>query len=195
MTDDGTADDDPPDGEHIRRERVRGHLDDLRERFGYFPVQSRHFAVEPSTFQAELDGLDDAEGAARALVERPDDGAALLVLDREHDDGWFLPGGTVEPGEGFARAAEREVREETGIDCRVEGVLRATHVTVTSTGDHDATVHGCWADFGATRVGGDLAVQEAELEDARWWTEAPPTEAVHEDVTGLVADRLDVTRR
>lgn len=189
------SDTESPDGEHLRRDRVRDHLDALRERFGRFPVESREFAVEPSAFESELDGLDDAEGAARAWVERPRDGAALLVLDREFDDGWFLPGGTVEPDEDFARAARREVREETGIDCRVEGVVRATHVTVTSTGDRDATVHGCWADFEATRVGGELAVQTAELEDARWWSDPPPSEAVHEEVTGLVAARLGVTRR
>lgn len=39
-----------------------------------------------------------------------------LLLQRRSDDGlWGIPGGGVEPGESVEEAAQREVREETGL--------------------------------------------------------------------------------
>jgi ADP-ribose pyrophosphatase YjhB (NUDIX family) len=50
----------------------------------------------------------------------------LLLIRRAHDPGrglWSLPGGRVEAGESVAEAAEREVREETGLDVRAGAVV------------------------------------------------------------------------
>ena len=75
-----------------------------------------------------MDGRDT--GSTVPLRERP--AARLLVLDGEHrlllfrfafrtgalagEVYWATPGG-VEPGESFAEAAVRELREETGLPC------------------------------------------------------------------------------
>lgn len=54
-----------------------------------------------------------------------DKGALLLVKrDREPARGqWSLPGGRVEPGETLREAIVREVREETGIEIDVDGLI------------------------------------------------------------------------
>ena len=65
----------------------------------------------------------DPKVTAVAVVER--DGNVLFIR-RILDPGmgrWSLPGGYVDRGEEVARAAEREVMEETGLEVRVEGVV------------------------------------------------------------------------
>ena len=51
----------------------------------------------------------------------------LLVHERKHGGGWYLPAGRVEPGETLAEAAIRETREESGVEIVLEGLLRLEH--------------------------------------------------------------------
>ncbi len=51
----------------------------------------------------------------------------LLVHERKHGQGWYLPAGRVEPGESIYQAAVRETMEEAGIPIICEGVLRVEH--------------------------------------------------------------------
>jgi 8-oxo-dGTP pyrophosphatase MutT (NUDIX family) len=43
------------------------------------------------------------------------DAEGRILLQQQHDDGWTLPGGAMEPGETPALALVREVFEETGL--------------------------------------------------------------------------------
>lgn len=51
------------------------------------------------------------------------DGRVLLVKEDYGPHLWTLPGGNVEEGESFGVAAVREVKEETGLDARVLGIV------------------------------------------------------------------------
>ena len=59
------------------------------------------------------------------------DGTLLTVLEKHEADVrpqyWKLPGGMIEPGEHVADGVVREVREETGIETRFEGLLGLRH--------------------------------------------------------------------
>jgi 8-oxo-dGTP pyrophosphatase MutT (NUDIX family) len=48
----------------------------------------------------------------------------LLVHERKHGQGWYLPAGRVEPGETLTAGAIRETLEETGVPVRLDGILR-----------------------------------------------------------------------
>ena len=53
----------------------------------------------------------------------PDSDGRILLIRRTDNDYWSIPGGGVEPGESVSQAVTREVREETGIDCEVSGLV------------------------------------------------------------------------
>lgn len=50
----------------------------------------------------------------------------ILLIKRRYPPAvgkWSLPGGVIEPGEGLAEAARRELKEETGLEAEPLGVL------------------------------------------------------------------------
>lgn len=58
--------------------------------------------------------------AAGGVVMRKGESATEVVLvHRPRYDDWSLPKGKLDPGETFEQAALREVREETGLICRL----------------------------------------------------------------------------
>ena len=61
------------------------------------------------------------ERLALGLIRSHD--AVLLVKEAYGPRLWTLPGGYVEPGESFPAAAVREVREETGLETTVRGIV------------------------------------------------------------------------
>jgi 8-oxo-dGTP diphosphatase len=69
---------------------------------------------------AEPPSSTDVVQAAGGLIVRRQSGALQIVVAHRplHLD-WSFPKGKLEPGETFETAALREVREETGMSCRL----------------------------------------------------------------------------
>lgn len=56
-----------------------------------------------------------------------DDDRFLLIKERRHGQGWYLPAGRVEPGETLVEAAIRETLEESGVHAEITGLLKVQH--------------------------------------------------------------------
>jgi len=52
-----------------------------------------------------------------------DDNERVLLEKRSDNGMWGLPGGGIEPGEAVCETALREVREETGLDIEITGLV------------------------------------------------------------------------
>ncbi|MFV3128140.1 NUDIX hydrolase [Niveispirillum sp. KHB5.9] len=98
------------------------------------------------------------------------DGQVLLIR-RGKPPGygeWSLPGGSQELGETLFEAAEREVREETGVVARARSILTAVD-NIVRDGDGTLRFHYTIVDVAADWLSGDPVPADDAL-DARWAT-------------------------
>jgi 8-oxo-dGTP pyrophosphatase MutT (NUDIX family) len=51
------------------------------------------------------------------------DAGDVLMIRRSDNGNWAVPGGAIDLGESMIEAAVRETREETGIECRITGLV------------------------------------------------------------------------
>jgi ADP-ribose pyrophosphatase YjhB (NUDIX family) len=58
-----------------------------------------------------------------AAVALFDSDGRILLLRRKDNDKWTMPGGTMDFGESLGHCAVREVREETGFDIELGGLI------------------------------------------------------------------------
>jgi len=106
--------------------------------------------------------------AVDAVVMRPDGSVVLVKRAKEPFKGfWALPGGFVEYGERVEEAIKREVREETGLEIAVEGL-----VGVYSEPSRDPRGHIISIAFFAREIGGSLR-PSSDAADVRAFSALP----------------------
>ena len=182
---------------------VDRRIERLRDEHGDASVRERRVELPPERFEGLVDDVREGYvgGAYAGVVREPGEGVplsesmppstaqdrdrVLLILHRGRDR-WTAPGGGVEGDETFAEAAVREVREETGIDCRATDLASVWRNVAASAGSDDREVHYLAAVFDGRYEGGTLDVQAGELNGAAWFSRPP--ERVSERVEAL-ADR------
>jgi len=108
---------------------------------------------------------------AVGAVVTDDEDRVLLV---EEDGQWLAPGGEVEPGETLEVALVREIREETGIEIRVERPVAATEVSFVHDGERASFY---FAHYLATPEGTTLAddpgTDDEDIEAVAWVADVP----------------------
>ena len=116
--------------------------------------------------QSKNDYPDYPRVAVGAVVFRK--GRVLLVRRGQAPakDLWAIPGGSVEIGETLQQAAEREIREETGIRIRADRPIFIFDV-IKRDESESIRFHYVIIDLSAEYVSGELSVGDDAVE-ARW---------------------------
>ncbi|GGY02984.1 NUDIX domain-containing protein [Streptomyces anandii] len=101
--------------------------------------------------------------AASAVVT--DEEGRILLQRRRDNDLWALPGGGMEMTDSLPGAAVREVKEETGLDVEITGLVGTytdpCHVIAYTDGEVRRQFNVC---FTARVVGGRLAISDESTE-------------------------------
>lgn len=101
--------------------------------------------------------------AASAVVTDAD--GRVLLQRRRDNDLWALPGGAMDMGDSLPGTAVREVKEETGLDVEITGLVGTytdpRHVIAYSDGEVRRQFNVC---FTGRVVGGTLAISEESTE-------------------------------
>jgi 8-oxo-dGTP pyrophosphatase MutT (NUDIX family) len=123
---------------------------------------------------ARIDYLNDPNAPkATSIVPSvtaivPNERGELLLVHKTDNDLWALPGGAMDLGEFMAETVVREVKEETGIDVAVTGVVgiytNPNHVMAYDDGEVRQQCSICFT----TRVLGGQLATSSETSEVEW---------------------------
>ena len=102
---------------------------------------------------------------------------------------YTLPGGAVEPEETLEEAAIREVKEETGLDVKINGVFSVSEAFFEERGHH-----AIFFTFRGKIIGGEINISVPdEIEEITWMDAHEAEEYIHiTDSKGLIKSKSSV---
>lgn len=97
-----------------------------------------------------------------------ENGELLLQKRNSKEDIWGIPGGAVEIGESIEESAIREVKEETGLDIRIDYLVGVYSKYFTEYPNEDKAQSICYS-FKGSILGGDLFIDKYETFDLKFF--------------------------
>ncbi|MFY9610229.1 MAG: NUDIX hydrolase [Blastocatellia bacterium] len=115
---------------------------------------------------ADTREAEEIVAAGGIVIERKNGRARVVLIHRPRYDDWSFPKGKAEPGESISETALREVREETGLACRIVHELPTVRYSYTSGKGNlkPKVVHY----YLMERTGGRLQAPGHEADAAEW---------------------------
>lgn len=116
---------------------------------------------------------------AHSVVYRPS--GELLLVWHEGVEMWVVPGGEIQEGESLRETAERELREEAGIEAAYDGLAMTVRVTVEC---DEYSTWGVLPLFEGRAETTTPAVDDpdGEITDAQWFDDLPENTRDREDL-------------
>jgi len=105
------------------------------------------------------------------IFRRMDDKAEVALIAVKEGNAWRLPKGLREDGEGIARTAHREVKEETGLDGKIVKLIG--HIQYFYTHKYEIETKRIFKIvyfFLMEYTGGDTANHDSEVNDCQWFS-------------------------
>lgn len=163
---------------------------DLVEQHDGFVEFTRHRRVQRPRFRTVAEDARDhgAPFGAHSLAYRST--GELLLVRHDGVGRWVLPGGELNAGESFREAALRELREEGGIEARVEGLGMLGRVNFYC---GDNSTWGVLPVFEARAETTAISVDDpdGEISAARWFDELPEDTRDREEIVRWREQRFD----
>lgn len=139
---------------------------------------------QASAKEALLDVTSEVRAAGGVVRRRVGGQVQTVLVHRPRYDDWSFPKGKLLDGESFEEAAIREVREETGLECRIDAELPTSRYI-----DQDGRpkVVRYWS---MDVIGSDDLHPTGEVDEARWLTLTEAREILTHDRDREVLDAL-----
>ena len=107
--------------------------------------------------------------AGGVIIRNGAEGVEVVLCGRREPQRWGLPKGTPDRGETLEETALREVREETGLEVRIEAPLGSITYWFVRASD-GCRCHKAVHFYLMTSQSGSLDLHDHEFDEVRWFT-------------------------
>lgn len=154
------------------RRQVEDELRRLRDEFGEFGVVEKVWYHATDDHDRVVDRFEAGTVGSADCWLANDEGRVLFVR-RSEESAWGTPGGEHEYGETIEETAVRTTRDETGLECQIDGVALVQVIEYRPEGGDEPGVVRLHPILEGSYRGGTLEYAPERIASARWFDRHP----------------------